>query len=81
MNDTSVEIKEWIHSQIQNRSAEERMKMGSDSFSAARAMIIASMPKQLSTAEFNSQLFERIYGDQYKNLAKLIFEYYRSKEI
>ena len=45
------------------RSGAERLIMGCQMFdAAARSIIIASSPKDLSDDEFKLQLFERIYG-------------------
>lgn len=62
MNDTPPEIEEKVREMIMARSGAERMKMGSLMFEAARAIVIASLPKDLSEDEFKRQLFERIYG-------------------
>jgi hypothetical protein len=36
--------------------------MGCQMFDTYRAMVIASLPKELPEEEFKKQLFERIYG-------------------
>jgi hypothetical protein len=62
MNDTPPEIEEKVREMIMARSGAERVKMGSSMFDAARAIVIASLPKDLPEEEFKKQLFERIYG-------------------
>jgi hypothetical protein len=62
MNDTSPGIGEKVREMIMARSGAERMIMGSLMFDAARAIVIASLPKDLSEDEFKHRLFERIYG-------------------
>ena len=62
MTDTSPEIAEFVRKRIMARSPQERFMMGVLSFNAARAMVIASLPKDLSEIEFKRQLFQRIYG-------------------
>ena len=62
MNDTSPEIKLKVREMIMARSNEERLLMGALSFDAARAIILASLPQDLSEAELKARLFERIYG-------------------
>ena len=62
MNDTSPEIEQKVHELMMARSGAERMIMGSLMFDAARAIVIASLPKDLSEVEFKHQLSERIYG-------------------
>ncbi len=37
--------------------------MGAQMFESARAIIIASFPKDLAAEEFKRRLYERIYGE------------------
>lgn len=62
MTDTPPEIEQWVRSRIMARSGEERFLMGIQMFEAARAMVLASLQKELPSLEFRRQLFERIYG-------------------
>ncbi len=62
MNDTSPEIKRRFRQMIMARSGAERLIMGASMFDAARAMVLASLPKDLSEDELKRRLFERIYG-------------------
>lgn len=62
MNDTPPEIEEKVREMIMARSGAERFIMGALMFDAARAIVIASLPKNLSEDEFKHLLFERIYG-------------------
>jgi hypothetical protein len=62
MNDTSPEIAEMIRQRLMARSPQERFIMGVNSFTAARAMVMASLPAGLSPSEVRRQLFQRIYG-------------------
>jgi len=62
MNDTSREIEEKVSEMMRARSGEERLIMGASMFDAAREIVIASLPKDLSEDEFKRRLFERIYG-------------------
>ena len=61
MNDTTPEIEEKVREMMMARSGAERLVMGSRMFDAARATIIASLPKDLPAGEFKRLLFERIY--------------------
>jgi len=47
---------------MMSRSPEERFMMGIRSFDAAREMVLASLPKNLSKEELGRRLFERVYG-------------------
>lgn len=62
MNDTSPEIEEKIHEMMMTRSGAERFVMGALMFDAARDIVLASLPKDLSRDELKRRLFERIYG-------------------
>jgi hypothetical protein len=62
MTDTPPEIAEMIRKMIMARSGEERFMMGVNSFEAARAIVLASLPESLSPEELKRQLFQRIYG-------------------
>ena len=62
MNDTSPEIERRFRQMIMARSGAERLVMGASMFDAARAMILASLPEDLSEDELKRRLFERIYG-------------------
>jgi len=62
MRDTPPEIERRVRDEIMKRSPEERFVMGAEMFEAARAMIAASLPRDLSETERKRQLFRRIYG-------------------
>lgn len=62
MNDTTPEIEEKIHKMMMARSGAERVAMASAMFDAARRIILASLPGDLSDEELKRRLFERIYG-------------------
>jgi hypothetical protein len=62
MTDTPPEIAEFVRQKIMARSAEERFLMGVRSFEAAREMVLASLPAELTPEELKRQLFQRLYG-------------------
>jgi len=62
MKNTPPEIEERMREMMTARSGTERVIMGCEIFDTFRAMIIASLPKDLPEEEFKKQLFERIYG-------------------
>lgn len=62
MDDTSPEILDLVRQRVMARSAEDRFVMGARSFDAARAIVLASLPKGLPPDELKRQLFERLYG-------------------
>jgi len=62
MTDTPPEVERMVREMLMARSGSERVLMGSRCFDAARAMVIASLPRNLSKLEFKRRLFQRIYG-------------------
>lgn len=62
MTDTSPEIAELVRQKLMARPAEERFVMGVQMFDAARAMVVASLPAELSPVDLKRQLFQRLYG-------------------
>jgi hypothetical protein len=62
MNDTTPEIQQKFREMLMARSGAERLVMGASMFDAARAMVLASLPKDLPKEELEQRLFQRIYG-------------------
>ncbi len=62
MNDTPPAIEDKMRRMIMARSGAERMVMGASMFDAARAMVLASLPKDLPEDQLRLRLMERIYG-------------------
>ena len=62
MNDTPPEIAALVRRKLMERSGEERFLMGVRMFDAARQMVLASLPNDLSDRELRRQLFLRLYG-------------------
>jgi len=63
MTDTSPEIAEMVRTRLMALSGAERFRMGSQMFDAARRMVLASLPADLTENERKRQLFQRIYGE------------------
>jgi hypothetical protein len=63
MNDTPPEVEALYRKMLLEKSNEERMIMGAQMFDAARRMMIASFPPDLSEDEFRQMLFERTYPE------------------
>jgi hypothetical protein len=63
VTDTSPEIAEMVRARVMALSGAERLRMASQSFDAARRMVLASFPAGLSDSERKRRLFERIYGE------------------
>ena len=62
MNDTPPEIAEMVRARLMAHSNQERFRMGVKMFEAARRMVLASLPSELSPEERKRMLFERLYG-------------------
>lgn len=52
-----------VRARLMALSEADRVRMGSASFDAARAIVLASLPKDLPPAELKHRLYERIYGE------------------
>lgn len=63
MTDTSPEMAERYRSMLLARSPSERVIMAAEMFDAARAIVLASFPPNLSPDERRRRLFARLYGD------------------
>ena len=63
MTDTSPEVAELVRSRLMALSGAERFRMGSQMFDAARRMVLASLPADLTENERKRRLFERLYGE------------------
>ncbi len=63
MKDTSPEIEKLHFNMMMQKTTNERIAMTCEMFMAARELLIASLPKDLSEREFKKQLFERTYGE------------------
>ncbi|HEX4665227.1 MAG TPA: hypothetical protein VH207_01400 [Chthoniobacterales bacterium] len=63
MNDTSPEIAAKVREKLMALPNATRFIMGAGMFDAARTMIIASLPKDLTAKEWKRLLFERVYGE------------------
>ena len=63
MTDTSPEVTRLVREQLMARSGAERFVMGALMFDAARTMMLASFPPNLSELEVRRRLFARLYAD------------------
>jgi hypothetical protein len=62
MSDTPPEIAEMVRARLMAKTGAERFRMGVEMFEAARRMVLASFPADLSETERKRRLFERLYG-------------------
>lgn len=63
MKDTSSEIAEMIRQRYAAMPPAQRLLISAQMFESARAMVLASLPLNLSAEETRRRLCERFYGD------------------
>jgi len=63
MTDTTPAVADIVRSKMMARSCAERFVMGARMFEAAREMVLASLPRDLSKKELKRRLYERVYGE------------------
>jgi len=63
MKDTSPEVAERVRAKLMALSNATRFVIGAEMFAAARCMIVASLPKDLTAEEFKHRLYQRVYGE------------------
>ena len=63
MTDTPPEVAEMVRARLMALSGAERFRMGVQMFDAARRMVLASLPTDLTESERKRRLFERLYGE------------------
>lgn len=62
LTDTPPEIVALVRERLMARTGAERFEMGCRMFEAARDMVLASLPTDLSESARKRLLFERFYG-------------------
>jgi hypothetical protein len=63
MNDTPPEITEIVRARFMAMSGAERIRIGVEMSQAARRMVLASLPADLSETDRKRRLYERVYGE------------------
>jgi hypothetical protein len=63
MQDTNLEFRVLVAERFAAMSAHERVRVCTEMFDTARALVEASLPKGLSPAERRYRICERFYGD------------------
>ena len=63
MQDTNPEFRVLVAERFAAMSADERVRVCTEMFDTARALVEASLPKDLSPAELRFRICERFYGD------------------
>jgi len=65
VNDTTPEVARLFHDLMMKRSGEERLRMGSEMFDAAREIVVSSLAKG-SASSLRVRLFLRLYGSDFE---------------
>lgn len=73
MNDTSPEVATVVAERYRQMTPLERMKIASDMFDTARAIVESSLPENLSRRERRLALAKRLYGNELPEAALIEF--------
>jgi hypothetical protein len=68
MNDTSIDIEARVDRMMAAKTPEERIRMASSMFDAARKLVEAGLRDQygeMSEAQMRARVFERMYGEDF----------------
>ena len=63
MQDTSLDFRALVAQRFAHLSAEERVRICTEMFDTAQALVAASLPRDLSAAELRFRICERFYGE------------------
>lgn len=77
MTDTSAKIAAMIAERHRRMTPEERMTIASDMFDTARAIVLSSLPPNLSRRERRLALARRLYGCELPETALIAFAEWR----
>lgn len=71
MNDTSPKMKAMIRDRYRQMTPDERVQIAAGMFETARAIVISSLPKDLSRRDLRLAVARRLYGDELPEAALL----------
>ena len=63
MTDTSAEVAAIVRDRMMKLTGAERFVIGARMFETSRALVLASLPENLSEADLKRVLYERFYGE------------------
>ncbi|HEX8637867.1 MAG TPA: hypothetical protein VF692_07395 [Pyrinomonadaceae bacterium] len=64
MNDTSPEMEKMQFEMMMKFQPRKRIELGCEMFMAARALILASLPKNLSERDLKKRYYKQMYGEE-----------------
>lgn len=68
VTDTSPEVAAIVRDRIMKLSGAERFVIGARMFESARALVLASLPEDISEPERRRLLYERFYGGHFPTI-------------
>jgi hypothetical protein len=71
VTDTSPEVGAMVRDRIMSFSGAERFLIGARMFESARAIVLASLPENISELERKRILYRRFYGEALPNSASV----------
>ena len=71
MNDTSPKIAALIRARYEKMTPAERVRIAASMFETARAIVLSSLPKDLTRAQRRLAVARRFYGDELPEAALL----------
>lgn len=66
VKDTPPELNALLFRRMMERTPGERLRMGFDMLATAKALVLASLPANLSEAERRAAFLERFYGPEFR---------------
>jgi hypothetical protein len=73
VSDTSDRFAQLVAERYRAMSPQQRLEIASSMFGAARAIVDASLPRDLTPRQRRLALIERFYGDELPEAARLSF--------
>ena len=64
MNDTSPKMEAMIRERYEKMTPDERVRICAEMYETARAIVISSLPKDLSRRELRLAVARRFYGNE-----------------
>lgn len=80
MSDTSPEMKAMIKARYAQMTPDERVRICAGMFDTARAIVISSLPKNLSRRELRLAVARRFYGNELPEAALIAHAEWEDEE-
>ena len=73
MNDTSPEVESMINERYRRMTPDERVTIAASMYETARAIVLSSLPPNLSRQERRLAMAKRFYGDELPEAALIAY--------